>query len=100
MQVLKAFLGVLEEKPYKWKSRMGNPSIKSTREKRTQVDTTWRKNKSKQLTKITQRPYAKRIHDYKMTINDNKEDLRKGAIIYHKSASDRGALTIMCEKDE
>jgi hypothetical protein len=52
MQVLKTCLGVLEEKPYKWKSRMGNPSIKSPRQKRTQVDTTLRKNKSKQLTKI------------------------------------------------
>ncbi len=61
---------------------------------------TQRKNKSKQSTKIRWRPYAKRTHDYKITINDNKEDLRKGAIIYHKSASDEGALTMMCEKDE
>ncbi len=52
MQVLKAFLGVLQEKPYKWKSRMGNPSIKSMSQKRTQVDTTLRKKKGKQLTKI------------------------------------------------
>jgi hypothetical protein len=52
MQVLKAFLGVLQEKPYKWKSRMGNPSIKSMSQKRTQVDTTLRKKRSKQLTKI------------------------------------------------
>jgi hypothetical protein len=29
-----------------------NPSIKSSRQKRTQVNTTQRKNKSKQLTKI------------------------------------------------
>jgi hypothetical protein len=42
----------------------------------TQVDTTQRKNKSKQSTKIRYRYYAKRTHGYKMTINDNKEDLR------------------------
>jgi hypothetical protein len=35
-----------------------------------------------------------------MTINDNKEDLKKGAIIYHKSTNDEGALIMMCEKDE
>jgi len=33
------------------KIRDGNPSTKSTRQKITQVDTTWRKNKSKQSTK-------------------------------------------------
>jgi hypothetical protein len=35
-----------------------------------------------------------------MTINDNKKNLRKGAIIYHKSANDKGVLVMMCEKDE
>jgi hypothetical protein len=44
---------------------------------RTLIDTTQRKNKSKQSTKqIRQTPYAKRTHGYKMTINDNKEDLK------------------------
>ncbi len=43
---------------------------------RTHVDTTQRKNKSKQSTKIRQTSYAKRTRDYEMTINDNKEDLR------------------------
>jgi hypothetical protein len=35
-----------------------------------------------------------------MTINNNKKDLRKGAIIYHKSASDGSALPMICEKDK
>jgi hypothetical protein len=39
---------------------------------RTQIDTTQKKNKSKLPTKIKQRPYAKRIHDYEMAINNNK----------------------------
>jgi hypothetical protein len=44
---------------------------------RTQVDTTQRKNKSKQSTKIRQTPYSKkRTHGYEMIINDNNEDLR------------------------
>ncbi len=42
---------------------------------KTQVDTTQRKNKSKQSTKIELIPYAKRIQYYEMAINDNKEDL-------------------------
>jgi hypothetical protein len=41
-----------EEKPCISKSKMGNLSIKSTMQMRTQVDTTQRKNKSKQSTKI------------------------------------------------
>jgi hypothetical protein len=55
----------------------GNPSIKSTRKMRTQVNTTQRKNKNKQSGK--KRPYVKRTHDYKMKINDNKnkENLRQ-----------------------
>jgi hypothetical protein len=44
---------------------------------RTQVNTTQIKDKSKQSTKIRQTPYAKRTHDYEMTINNNKEDLRR-----------------------
>ncbi len=55
-----------EEKPYD-----KNPSIKSTRQMRTQVDTT------KEKTKIRSRPYAKKTHENKMTIKDNKEDLRQ-----------------------
>jgi hypothetical protein len=53
-----------------------NPSNKSTRQMRTQVDTTQRKNKSKQSTKIRRRPYAKRTHEHKMTINNTKKNLR------------------------
>jgi hypothetical protein len=34
-----------------YKNQRGNPSIKSTRQKRAQVDTTQRKNKNKQSTK-------------------------------------------------
>jgi hypothetical protein len=35
-----------------------------------------------------------------MTINDNKKDLRKRAILFHKSVSDGSAMAMMCEKDE
>jgi hypothetical protein len=35
-----------------------------------------------------------------MTINNNKEELRRKNVIYHKLISDKGALTVMCEKDE
>jgi hypothetical protein len=51
------------------------PSMKSTRQMRTQINTTQRKNKSKLPTKIKQRHYVKRIHNYEMTINNNKDDL-------------------------
>jgi hypothetical protein len=44
---------------------------------RAQVNTTQRKNKSKQLTQIKLKPYANRSQSHKMTINDNKEDLRQ-----------------------
>jgi hypothetical protein len=40
-----------EEKPYIQKIKDVNPSIKSTRQMRAQIDTTQRKNKSKQSTK-------------------------------------------------
>jgi hypothetical protein len=43
---------------------------------KTQIDTTQRKNKRILPTKIKQRSYAKKTHDYEMTINNNKEDLR------------------------
>jgi hypothetical protein len=43
---------------------------------KTKIDTTKRKNKNKQSIEIKLRPYVKRIHGYKMIINDNKEDLR------------------------
>jgi hypothetical protein len=41
---------------------------------RTQVDTTQRKKQKQTINKKSgkKRPYAKRTHDYKMTINDNK----------------------------
>jgi len=47
-----------------------NPSIKSTRQMRTQIDTNQRKNESKQSTKKRKKPYANRIHGYEMMIND------------------------------
>ncbi len=75
MQVLKAFLGVLEEKPYKWKSKDGEPIHQKYKAKKNTSRHDPFLKKSKLLTKIRQRPYAKRIHGYKMTINDNKEDL-------------------------
>ncbi len=52
-----------------------HPSIKSARQKKTQVNTTQRKKN------IRERPYAKRTHNYEMTINDNKEDLNKRVVI-------------------
>jgi len=42
---------------------------------KTQIDTTKRKNKSKQSIEIKLKPYVNRTHGYKITINDNKEDL-------------------------
>jgi hypothetical protein len=54
--------------------------------------------KSKRSTKIKLKPYANRTHDYKITINDNKEDEK--VVICHKSTSDKGALTRMCGRDE
>ncbi len=77
----------------------GNPSIKSTRQMRTQGDTTQKKKVNNQQKKIRQRPYAKRTHGYKMTINDNKDDPKQKS--YHLpqqiETSDEGALTMMCE---
>jgi hypothetical protein len=55
------------------KIKDGIPSIRSTRQKRTQVDTTQRKNKSKQSTK---KAYANRTYGYEMMTNNNKENLR------------------------
>ncbi len=34
-----------------------------------------------------------------MTINDNKEDLKRRSCHFHKSARDKSALTLMCERD-
>ncbi len=65
---------------YVWKKILwikikdGNPSIKSTRQMKTQLHTTQRKNKSKQVKSL---PCTKRTHDYEMTINNNKEHLRQ-----------------------
>jgi hypothetical protein len=66
----------VEGKTLDIKIKDGIPSIKSTRQMRTQVDTTKRKNKSKQSTKNKKKTYANRTYGYKMTINNNKEDLR------------------------
>jgi hypothetical protein len=44
---------------------------------RTQVDTTQRENKGKQSTKFKEKPYAKMTHGNKMTINNNKENIRR-----------------------
>jgi hypothetical protein len=46
------FFRLKKEKKLYINVKDGNPSIKSTRQKRTQVDTTQRNNKSKQSTKI------------------------------------------------
>jgi hypothetical protein len=60
---------------------------------RTQADTTQRKNKSKQSTKIKNqvKTYAKSTHWYKMTINNNKEDLKQKS--YHLSQIDKSTYT-------
>jgi len=62
---------------------------------RTQVNTTKRKNKSKQSTKTKWKPHAKKTWGYEMKINDNKR-----IIIYHKLVSDGGAIAMMCGKYE
>jgi len=52
---------------YKIKDK--NPSIKSTRQMRTLIDTTQRKNENKQSTKNKEKkPYASRIQGYEMII--------------------------------
>ncbi len=43
------------------------------------------------------KPFANKIQNYEMTINNNKD---KKIVVYHKSTSDRGALTMMCGKNE
>jgi hypothetical protein len=58
------------------KIKDGIPSIKSTRQMKVQVDTTQRKNKSKQSTKNKKKIYANRTYGYEMMINNNKEDLK------------------------
>jgi hypothetical protein len=35
-----------------------------------------------------------------MMINDNKEDIRQKIVICHKLISDRGALAMMCGRNE
>jgi hypothetical protein len=52
-----------------------NPSIKSTRHMKAQVNTT-QKQKQTINKKIRRKPYANRTHAYEMMINNNKEDLR------------------------
>ncbi len=59
-----------------WKIKDKNPSIKNTRQMRAQIDTTQRKNQSKQSTKKGKKPSANKTHGYEMTINDNNENLR------------------------
>jgi hypothetical protein len=48
-------------------------SIKSTWQMKAQVNTTQRKNKSKQSKKKIKKSYANRTYSYEMTINNNKE---------------------------
>jgi len=67
---------------------------------RVQVDTTQRKKKQTIKKKKGKKPYANRTLGYEMTINDNKKNLRQKIVICHKSSSDKGALAMMCGKDE
>jgi hypothetical protein len=55
---------------------MGTHWAKVQSEWEHKVDTTKRKTKAKQSTKIKWRLYTKRTHGYKMQITDDKEDLR------------------------
>jgi len=57
--------------------KVGNPSIKSTKQMKTQVDTTQRKKQPSNQQKIRKQSYANRTHGYKMPINNNKEDLKQ-----------------------
>jgi hypothetical protein len=61
-----------KKKNHAYKNQGWDPSIKSTRQMKAEADTTQRKNKSKQSTKISLNPCANRTHGYEMTINDNK----------------------------
>jgi hypothetical protein len=56
-----------------------NPSIKSIKEMRAQVDITQRKKKKKKppSTKNKEKPYANKTHGYEMTINNTNEDQRR-----------------------
>jgi hypothetical protein len=58
------------------------------------------KTKINNQQKVRKKPYVNKTHGYKMTINDNKEDLNEKAIVCHKLASDGGALTMMCRRNE
>jgi hypothetical protein len=62
----------------------------------THVDTTQRKNNQQKSSK----PYAKCIDDYEMTIDNNKEDLKRKSYHYRKLPNDGGALAMMCGRDE
>jgi hypothetical protein len=83
------------------KNKDGNPSIKSTRQMRTQENTTQRKNKSKQSTKNQVKTLCK---EDLLPRNDNQrynnEGLKLKNCHCHKLASYGGALVMMCERDE
>jgi hypothetical protein len=64
------------ERKHCMKIKDKNPSIKNTRQMRAQIDTTQRKNQSKQSTKKGKKPSANKTHGYEMMINDNNENLR------------------------
>jgi hypothetical protein len=63
---------------------------------RTQVNTTQRKNKSKQSIKTRWKHYAKGLKAMKWQLMITKKTQDKRDVIYHKLAIDKGALTIMC----
>jgi hypothetical protein len=75
-----------------------NPSIKSTRQMRAQVDITQMKNKSKQ--KIRKKSYANRTHGHEMMINDNNANLRQKNRHLPQIGCHGGALVMMCGRDE
>jgi hypothetical protein len=70
-------LGIKGEKPC-MKNKDKIPSIKSTRQKERRSKHNLKKKRKQIINKkIRKKPYANRAHGYKMTINDNKKDLRQ-----------------------
>jgi len=53
-----------------------------------------------QQKKRKRKPFANKIQNYEMNINNNKKNLNEKTVVYHKSASDRGVLAMMCGRDE
>jgi len=84
------------------KIKDGNPSIKSTRKMRAQVNTTQKiKMKANNQKKVKKTFYENRTYGYEMTINDNKDDLKQKKMSFVTNLLvTKGALAIMCGRAE